>query len=347
LPQQTVKSEKNMETDMNNNTQSPSHTDYPTIDVAVLRQAGREAGDASIEVQALFIKTDYLPALHSRVTEVDSAMKTAQFKLRETTQSLAMNLTAFIETLRGYQSELEEATGSEKQEVLEDIASVVSDILGTVRQDKAGLDGIYTPMTAAVDRAATGKYLIQMTADMQRLPPEILEVKERQQALNVKRQTLTQAMALIESKGFAEVGKETLLNAQNIAALAAAGPQAAVLTAAIDLGQQILERVESSINYMGLMDARNAIRRQMDVVAKSIQHKNAELRLVEMKAELIKQSHAFEEQRVRYTAEFSKVSAAARSFINAYRTVDAEDQATVEQFAVEAQDLARYMKAVI
>jgi hypothetical protein len=336
-----------METDMNNNTQSPSHTDYPTIDVAVLRQAGREAGDASIEVQALFIKTDYLPALHSRVTEVDSAMKTAQFKLRETTQSLAMNLTAFIETLRGYQSELEETTGSEKQEVLEDIASVVSDILGTVRQDKAGLDGIYTPMTAAVDRAATGKYLIQMTADMQRLPPEILEVKERQQALNVKRQTLTQAMALIESKGFAEVGKETLLNAQNIAALAAAGPQAAVLTAAIDLGQQILERVESSINYMGLMDARNAIRRQMDVVAKSIQHKNAELRLVEMKAELIKQSHAFEEQRVRYTAEFSKVSAAARSFINAYRTVDAEDQATVEQFAVDAQDLARYMKAVI
>jgi hypothetical protein len=336
-----------METDMNNNTQSPSHTDYPTIDVAVLRQAGREAGDASIEVQALFIKTDYLPALHSRVTEVDSAMKTAQFKLRETTQSLAMNLTAFIETLRGYQSELEEATGSEKQEVLEDIASVVSDILGTVRQDKAGLDGIYTPMTAAVDRAATGKYLIQMTADMQRLPPEILEVKERQQALNVKRQTLTQAMALIESKGFAEVGKETLLNAQNIAALAAAGPQAAVLTAAIDLGQQILERVESSINYMGLMDARNAIRRQMDVVAKSIQHKNAELRLVEMKAELIKQSHAFEEQRVRYTSEFSKVSAAARSFINAYRTVDAEDQATVEQFAVDAQDLARYMKAVI
>jgi hypothetical protein len=336
-----------METDMNNNTQSPSHTDYPTIDVAVLRQAGREAGDASIEVQALFIKTDYLPALHSRVTEVDSAMKTAQFKLRETTQSLAMNLTAFIETLRGYQSELEETTGSEKQEVLEDIASVVSDILGTVRQDKAGLDGIYTPMTAAVDRAATGKYLIQMTADMQRLPPEILEVKERQQALNVKRQTLTQAMALIESKGFAEVGKETLLNAPNIAALAAAGPQAAVLTAAIDLGQQILERVESSINYMGLMDARNAIRRQMDVVAKSIQHKNAELRLVEMKAELIKQSHAFEEQRVRYTAEFSKVSAAARSFINAYRTVDAEDQATVEQFAVDAQDLARYMKAVI
>jgi hypothetical protein len=336
-----------METDMNNNTQPPSHTDYPTIDVAVLRQAGREAGDASIEVQALFIKTDYLPALHSRVTEVDSAMKTAQFKLRETTQSLAMNLTAFIETLRGYQSELEETTGSEKQEVLEDIASVVSDILGTVRQDKAGLDGIYTPMTAAVDRAATGKYLIQMTADMQRLPPEILEVKERQQALNVKRQTLTQAMALIESKGFAEVGKETLLNAQNIAALAAAGPQAAVLTAAIDLGQQILERVESSINYMGLMDARNAIRRQMDVVAKSIQHKNAELRLVEMKAELIKQSHAFEEQRVRYTAEFSKVSAAARSFINAYRTVDAEDQATVEQFAVDAQDLARYMKAVI
>lgn len=332
---------------MNNNTQFPSHADYPTIDVAVLRQACREAGDASIEVQALFIKTDYLPALHSRVTEVDSAMKTAQFKLRETTQSLAMNLTAFIKTLRDYQSQFEEATGSEKKEVLEDIASVVSDILSTVRQDTAGLDSIYAPLTAAVDRAATGKYLIQMAAEIERLPADILEAKERQQALNVKRQTLTQAMALIESKGFAEVGKETLLNAQNIAALAAAGPQAAVLTAAIDLGQQILERVESSINYMGLMNARNAIRRQMDVVAKSIQHKKAESRLVEMKTELIKQSHAFEEQRVRYTAEFSKVSAAARSFISAYRAVDAGDQAIVEQFAVDAQDLSRYMKAVI
>jgi hypothetical protein len=105
--------------------------------------------------------------------------------------------------------------------------------------------------------------------------------------------------------------------------------------------------VESFVSYIGLMEARNAIRKQMDAMTKSIQHKNAELRMVEMKAELIQQSHAFEEQRVRYTAEFSKVSAAAQSFINAYRTVDAEDQAIVGQFVVNAQDLARYMKAVI
>lgn len=335
-----------MEISMNNISAFPSHIEYPTIDVAILQQARKEARGASIEVQVLFAKTDYLEALHSRVTNVDNAMAAAQFKLTETAQSLDMNITAFIETLRIYQSELEEVPGSERQEVLEDIAKVVSDILSTVRKEKSTLDSTYTPMTAAIDRTETGKFLVQMAVDMQRLPDDVLDIEQRKQALSVKRDTLTQAMTVIESKGFAEIGKETLLNAQAISTLTTAGPEAAILTTAIELAQQTMQKVESFISYNGMREARNVIGKQMEVLTQSIQDKNTELRMVEMKAELIKKSHTFEEQRLRYTAEFSKVSAAAQSFVTTYRAVDAQNEAVVGQFVVDAQQLARYMNAL-
>lgn len=332
---------------MNNITAFPMSTHYPTVDVAALRQAAKEAGDASIEVQSLFINTDYLPALHARITSSDSAMRGAQFKLRETVQALELNLTVHVRTLRGYQSELATATGSERQEVLEDIAKVVTTIVGTVRKDQTELDRVYAPMTVEVDRAATGGYLAQLLADQQRLPAEVLEIKGREEALQEKRQTLTQAMALIESKDFAEVGKETLLDAQNIATLAAGGPEVALLNTAIELAQKTLENVESFINYIGLMNARDAIRKQIDGLLNRIQGKTNELRTVEMKAKLIQASHEFEDQRIRYTAEFAKVGAAAKSFVATYQRVDPSDPDAVAQLAADALGLANYMKASV
>lgn len=332
---------------MNNITAFPMSAHYQTVDVAALRQAVKEAGDASIEVQSLFINTEYLPALHARIKASDSAMRAAQFKLQETVQALDLDLKAHVKTLRHYQSELATATGSEKQEVLEDIAKVVTTIVGTVRKNQTELDRVYAPMTVEVDRAATGSYLTQLLADQQRLPAESLEIKVREEALQGKRQTLTQAMTLIESKGFAEVGKETLLDAQNIATLAAGGPEVAVLSTAIELAQQTLENVESFINYIGLMNARDAIRKQIDELLNRIQGKTIELRTVEMKAKLIQASNAFEDQRIRYTAEFSKVGAAAKSFVGTYQNVDPSAPDALAQLAADALGLAKFVKASV
>jgi len=332
---------------MNNITDFPMSAHYQTVDVAALRQAAKEAGDASIEVQSLFINTEYLPALHARIKASDSAMRAAQFKLQETVQALDLDLKAHVKTLRHYQSELATATGSEKQEVLEDIAKVVTTIVGTVRKNQTELDRVYAPMTVEVDRAATGSYLTQLLADQQRLPAESLEIKVREEALQGKRQTLTQAMTLIESKGFAEVGKETLLDAQNIATLAAGGPEVAVLSTAIELAQQTLENVESFINYIGLMNARDAIRKQIDELLNRIQGKTIELRTVEMKAKLIQASNAFEDQRIRYTAEFSKVGAAAKSFVGTYQNVDPSAPDALAQLAADALGLAKFVKASV
>lgn len=332
---------------MNNITAFPMSAHYQTVDVAALRQAAKEAGDASIEVQSLFINTEYLPALHARIKASDSAMRAAQFKLQETVQALDLDLKAHVKTLRHYQSELATATGSEKQEVLEDIAKVVTTIVGTVRKNQTELDRVYAPMTVEVDRAATGSYLTQLLADQQRLPAESLEIKVREEALQGKRQTLTQAMTLIESKGFAEVGKETLLDAQNIATLAAGGPEVAVLSTAIELAQQTLENVESFINYIGLMNARDAIRKQIDELLNRIQGKTIELRTVEMKAKLIQASNAFEDQRIRYTAEFSKVGAAAKSFVGTYQNVDPSAPDALAQLAADALGLAKFVKASV
>ncbi|WP_397450009.1 alpha-xenorhabdolysin family binary toxin subunit B [Pseudomonas sp. NA-150] len=331
---------------MNNVTQFPSVVDYPELDAKALHDASRGAGTAGIEVKRLFSQTEYLPTLHSRVTDVDNAIRATSFKLREVVQSIGIKLAINTKTLRAYQAELSSAPDSDRQEILEDIAAQILKVSNVVNKEHNTLKKLHAPMTAAVDRIATSQYLNQLAADKVRLPTEMLEIDSRMDDLAEKRKILTQAMALIEAKGFAEVGKETLLNAQEMAKLGMAGPEVAVVETAIELAQQLMEKLEQLVNYFGLMDARNTVRKQMDDLLAKAHDKTAELRLVDMKSNLITASHDFDDHRNLYISEFEKIIETNLSFLSVHRSVDAEDQEAVSQFVIDASELANHLKVV-
>ncbi len=331
---------------MNNIFRLHSFVDYPELDVITLHQAASGASNAGIEVERLFIQTSYLPSLRARVAGANNAMRDAHFNLREVAQSLDNKININTRALREYQAELESATDSDRQEILEDISKQIARIVSIVSRDQTVLNRLLTPMKVHVDRVATGNYLVQLAADRERLPTEILEIKARQELLEQKRQTLTDAMALIEAKGFAQVGKETMLTAQEIAKLGMAGPEVAAINTAIELAQQTMEKLETLISYFGLMDARNTIRKQIDDLLASTYDKTIELRMVDMKGDLIRACHDFDDQRTHYIAEFEKLIQAKQSFLSVYRAVDAEDPQTVTAFVVDVLALASYLKAV-
>lgn len=331
---------------MNNVTRFPSFIEYPDLDTSILRQSAGDAGQAGIEVRRLFIQTDYLPSLHSRVIGVDDAMRDAVFKLREVALSTNTKLLINTKTLKEYQAELASAGDTDRQEILEDIGSQAAKVVKAVSQGHATLQQLLVPMTQPIDRVATRQYLVQLEAEQQRLPAEILEIQERMTALAQKRQTLTEAMALIEGKSFAQVGKDTMLNAQEIAKLGMAGPEVAVVEKAIELAQQLMERLENLINYFGLMDARNVIRKQMDDLLASTYDKTAELRICGMKRDFIAACHSFDDHRDLYIAEFRKIIAAKQSFIDVYRSADTTDESTVSELVSDALALSGYLKVL-
>ncbi|MEX6663458.1 alpha-xenorhabdolysin family binary toxin subunit B [Pseudomonas sp. W2-17] len=331
---------------MNNISQFPGSLDYPELNVQAFKQAKANANDATIQVKDLFIQTQYLPSLHSRVSELDKAMRESDFRLRDTIQSLSTVLGIQVETLRELQSEFQGAPESDKEEIIEDIVLRVQTIMDKVSQKELTLHNLIPAMASPIDRAATGTYIKQLEADQARLPAEVLKIKERQDALEAKRKALTDAMALIEAKGFTELAKDTALTAQELVKMGMTPPQLIAVEAAIGLAQQVLERAESLINYLGMVEARNTLRKQIDDLINSAQAKNNELRLVTLKKELITACHNFDEHRAQYIAEFEKCVAAKRAFLTTHNTVNGDDQDAVAQFSVDALSLAKHLKVM-
>lgn len=330
---------------MNNISRLPINVDYPHVDMDALRRAEAGAASAGITVKSLFIQTHYLPALHSRINELDAAMRTAKFKIRDTVQSLDIRLDIELRTVRSLQAEFVGATESDKAEVIEDIAKRVATIINTVSKNEIVLRRLIPAMTAPVERSATGGYLAQLEADETRLPAELQDIKGRQEKLEEKRRSLTEAMALIESKGFANLAKDTALTSEGILKLGVASPEMAAIKAGIELAHQVLERAEQLISYMGLVEARNAVRKQIDDLITKTHERNTELAMIALKKDLIMACYAFDDHRGHYIAEFQKLITAKQSFIKAYEAVSADDTGAVTQFVVDALSLAKHLNA--
>ncbi len=332
---------------MNNIAHFPGFVDYPKLDVTALRQAASGASNATIELKNLFIQTQYLPTLYNRVIDVDSAIRSAHYKMRDVIQTLDISIGIKLNVLRQYQAELESAHRSEVEEILEDINVKVAEIIDAVNKNNAVLNRMLAPMKQAVDRASTEGFLAQLSADQERLPLEIDAIKERQQTLEQKRKALTEAMALIENKGFAQLGKDTILSAQELAKLGIAGPEVAIVEKGIELAHEALEKLENATNYFNLIEARNKIRKQINDLITLVNDKNSELRLSQLRSRLIQACHQFDEHREAYIGEFMKLILGKQSFLDVYRAVDVQDQDSVRQFAVDALALIGYLKAAV
>ncbi|MFY1666806.1 alpha-xenorhabdolysin family binary toxin subunit B [Pseudomonas sp. Pseu.R1] len=331
---------------MNNVTYFPSVVNYPEINVALLREAFRTTREARIEVEALYIKTDYLPTAYNHVIQMASVLEDAELKLREVVLTLDNKVRLHVPPLRALQTELKTSTDEDRAEILEDIVEAASKIINVIRAEYSTLNHLQKRTNVALDRATTAKYQEQLEKDIARVPPEIEEIKERRATLDEKRNVLTEAMALIEAKGFAQVGMETMLNAQEIQKLAMAGPEVAVVEKAIELAQQALEKLESVINYNNLMEARNALRKQINQLNAVIRDKSQHLGMIELKKELIIAAHDFDNQRMRYSTEFNKFVASTQSFLGVYQAIDVQDDNTISQLVNDSLALAKHLNVL-
>lgn len=331
---------------MNTIARSTPLAEYPEMNVAALLQSSSDAGNVVIEVRRLFTQTNYLPSLHARIADLDNAMRDATFRLREAALSVNTQLLIHARALSDYQTELDGASQPNREEIQEDISRQAARVVQVVRKGYARLQRLHASMDEPVDRAPLHHYLAQLQAERHRLPADILEIEAKMSSLGNQRHTLTEAMALIEAKSLARVGKDTLLTGQCLAKLAIAGPEIVVVEKAIELAQHLLEKLDTQISYFGLMDARNTLRKQINELLTRVHEKTAQLRTANMKSDLINAAQAFDHQRRRYVSEFVKVIIAKRSFLEAYDLHPDSEQSHVKSMVEDAVGLAHYLKRV-
>jgi hypothetical protein len=320
--------------------------DYPTVDIDALNSAAAAAGTAGIETERLYTQSEYLPSLSSKILNTDQALRTAHFQLKRITDATATGIRLDISTLERYQAALKRATGSSVSTIIKRLDQQIVKVRSSVSETRTSLDALCAPLKEPVDRSATRGFLAQLSSDQSRLPIETQALIQRKDELERQRQALTDALALLESKGIAQIGKDTILDAQKLSQLAMAGPELAAVQIGIEFAQQALENLESLVSYIGIANARDIVRKQIDNLLTQIEGSQRALHLINLRHALISAIHQFDDQRNIYVVEFSKIVMATESFLDKQAVIDIQNERAVAQFVTDSLKLARYVDAV-
>ncbi|MGH8418858.1 MAG: alpha-xenorhabdolysin family binary toxin subunit B [Pseudomonas sp.] len=321
--------------------------DYPQLDLTALNEAAKGAYNEGITIERLYTQTAYLPSLSLKIARIDGALRTAHYKLKETLQSLSIPAAISLQLINRYQTAYNRAPDSSKPGVIARMADEVSKILNLASHAKMSLKQLSAPLLETVELDATHRFLVQLAVEAEQIPLDIEALNLRKEALDQERKTLTDALSLIESKGFAQVGKDTILNAQEVSKLALAAPELAILEQAIEFAHKVLDQAQDLVNYVSLTNARDVIRRRIGDLLSEIASKVEGLRLVRLRQELITATHRFDDHRITYTAEFKKIDAALSMFLQTHIAADLQDDEFRAGLIAQANALIIYLNSIV
>jgi len=315
-------------------------------DMKALRDAKAACNSKIVDATVYHTETAYLPNLFGKATDLNTALNRAHLVLSESTQKISFNLEQPIEDIVRYQEELADTEDEEDREyILDSISRKLSSATNDTQDETNKLAGHLKSLSDALSRESTLKSLEGLKIQAAKLPEDLTALEERKNNLKEELATLNSAIQAIEAKGFAEIGEETILNAEALAALQLGGPPAAALKAALDLLQKSLADLDASLNYHGLLSLRQNLHARSDAETQKINDKNDEIRKVKQRTLFIESIHSFDDERVIYVDEYSKIVSSFRSFVNKHTSTPKDDEA-VGQWIQDAGELMAYLTAI-
>lgn len=320
--------------------------DYPEVDLTALNQAAKAAYSEGINIEQLHTETEYLSSLSSRVARIDNALRAAHYRMKSTLQSLVDPAAISLQLIARYQTAYQRAPDTSKSAVIARMTRELSKILQLTSHTETEFKQLSGPLLEPIELDATHRFLVQLGIEAEQIPMAIEALNLRKEKLDQESKTLTDALLLIESKGFAQVGKDTLLNAQEVSKLALASPELAMLDQAVEFAHKVLDEAQGLISYVSLTKARDIIRHRIDQLLAEISGQAEALRLVGLRRELIMATHRFEDHRSTYIAEFEKIQASLGTFLMTYRSADMNDEHLRSELVTQAHALITHLNTI-
>ncbi|MCD5974918.1 alpha-xenorhabdolysin family binary toxin subunit A [Pseudomonas quasicaspiana] len=316
-------------------------------DTQAMRNAKVACNAKMVDATVYHTETDYLPNLFGKFTNLNTALNRAHFVLLESAQKISYNLEFPVDDIARYQDELLDADDDDHREfILKRISEVIEAGIVATDDEAKKMAGHLKSINETFNRQTTLTSLAGLESQATQLPIDIAALEERKTELNGELLTLNDAIKALESKGLAEIGEETILNAEALAALQLAGPHAAIVKAALDLLQKSLADLDAALNYYGLLSLRKNMYTRIDAETQKINVKNGELRLVDQRTRFIESIHGFDDQRVIYAQEYSKIVTSLKSFVNKYTLATMGDDDYVQQWIEDAKAVMGYLPAL-
>jgi hypothetical protein len=322
-------------------------TQYPTLNVASFNEAAREAYNEGVTIERLHVQTTYLPALSLKIARIDSALRTAHYRLKDCVQSFIDPAAIGLQRIERAIGVLDRAPANSRPGVIARISTDVSRMVNLAGEAQVSLQRLLAPLQETVELDTTQRFLVQLNAEQEQVAVDIATLSARKAGLDQERQTLTQSISLIESKGFAQVGKDTILNAQQLSKLATATPEIAMLELAIEFAGKVLDEAQNLISYVSLTKARDVIRERIEQLMEQMATRVEDQRLVGLRQNLIMAIHRFDEHRLSYVAEFDKLVGALVLFLETHAYADLNEDDTRTALVDSAKALIDHLKPAV
>jgi hypothetical protein len=329
-----------------------THTPDSPLEVAVpdlsaLRLAKKNCNAKLIDAQVHHGQTNYLPEQFRRIREFNSILNEADFYLTEAALGTRTDLKLKTDAIVALQKELIEATAeNDREEIVEDLAQVLGTATKTTGAHTEKLGSLLYSLSTSFDRTTTLNHLARCEAQTLELAEDIAQLVEKKSALDGERQVLTDAIGAIESKNIDEISREAILNAESMIKLGLTPPQIATAQAALDLLKQAQEQLSAALNYFGLISLRDDLRDRITRLITDVGAKNAELGQVKERIKLIESIHDFDDERLVYIRELSKIVSALTVFLDRTRHISSDGTGSVEQFIQDANALIEHLKSI-
>jgi hypothetical protein len=312
-------------------------------DMKAMRDAKAACHSKMVDANVHHTETDYLPSVFAKFHNLNDALNKAHTGFTASVEKIFYDLEFPIDDILRYQEELADADEEDREYILSRISDLQVAATTDIGKETQNLASHLKSISEPFNRESTLKSLDGLNIQAAKLPEDIDALNERKSTLQGELQTLNSAIQAIESKGFADIGEETILNAEALAALQLAGPHAAAVKVALDLLQKSLADLDAALNYFGLLSLRKNLRTRLDAETQKISNKNDEVRMVEQRTRLINAFHGFDDERVNYAQEYSKVVTSFKSFVNKHASTPKDGDEFVEQWIEDAKALIDYL----
>jgi hypothetical protein len=270
---------------------------FKPADIKALKTHVRQAALANSHVQSLSLSTGYLPSLAAKISFSYRYLTSVEGVLRETAAALPATLNSGLANLKSLQLERKTATGSDLEEIAEDLHAAIVDVGGRMTQQVNNLNKTLAEISEALDRFSTDTEIEELKQDNQLVSQQLDTLNAAATQLRTERAAVTSAIALIETKDFAEILNDTILTAKSLADAGMQPPQVEIVEAGLKIASEFIGDMQKGLQLMDLIGLRDSMNDRLDKLTGQLQAFEDQLAKNNDSIKLIMQAYAFDDLR--------------------------------------------------
>lgn len=331
---------------MNTVTSLNPSVDTIPADQKTLKAARKLANQAMVEVNRLASRV----ALASRTLDASKAMNDAinkaEVDLTYLAQETVVAVPLWVEELREFSEAMAGADEDDQAEMIEHLKEVFNGHTAFLSKKVDALTALAEPVPIADLLEHCEQERTRLTLARKPLLGETEVLMKRAAELGEQREKLTAAIDAVETKSIEEIGRDAVLNLENLTKLKMAPPQVMLVQEALGLVSKLLDDAKETLNFFSLIKSRDKINRDIDACTAGVRKLNAENQKIEDSFSFIDKVVAIEEQYRIFFHEFPHVLDTLKLFEQAHTLASKQPDDNVRAVIKVVGELKAYFETL-